>query len=110
MKKSTLESIRNYLNGDTTVDVDAMKQEVEAEYSRLTEKAQQNAVLYATALDVVLTHLTDDEVTANELFALCADELPDDFTQGKMNYLLRQHADKINVHRNGRSVNTYTKV
>lgn len=108
MKKSTLEAIRNYLNG-ADVDVATLKQEIDAEYERLTEKAQQNAELYSVALEVVLAHLTDAEVTASELFAACESDLPDDFTQGKMNYLLRQNADKITVHRNGRNVNTYSK-
>lgn len=109
MKKSTLEAIRNYLTG-MDVDVTTLKQEIDAEYERVTAKARQNASLYETALEVVLAHLSDTEITASALFDECKDELPAEFTQGKMNYLLRQYPDKIQSHANGRNVNTYTAI
>lgn len=108
MKKSTLEALRNYFNGDNTVDLSVVKQEIDAEYDRLTEKARQNSTLYDTALEVVLAHLSETAVTASELFALCASELPEEFTQGKMNYLLRKYADQITIDRTGK-INTYKR-
>lgn len=110
MKKSTLESIRNYLNGDTSVDLDTLREEVNDEYNRLTAKARANADMYATAATFVLPVLsTEVGMTAKEIHAACSADLPEEFSVNKVQYLLlHQLADRVVKHDNGKNANTYT--
>jgi len=111
MKKSTLEALYHYLNGyPSLVDVTTLREEVNAEYERLTAKAEANAQMYEEAKAVVLAALTDTPQTALEIFEAVADDLPDDFTSTKVSYALahRWEADVVK-HDNGRKPNTYTK-
>ena len=110
MKKSTLESIRNYLNGDNTVDLSILREEVNAEWERTTEKSRANADLYAAASPVVEKVLDTTPRTSKEIFALCEKELPIGFTANKVQYLiLHQLADKVEKHDNGKNAKTYTR-
>ena len=110
MKKSTLEAIRNYLNGDTTVDLDTLRTEVNDEYTRLTAKASANADLYAQAAPVILSVVDSEPKTDEVIYEACAAELPEGFTRAKVRYaLLHQLADSVDKHDNGKNPNTYTK-
>ena len=107
MKKSTLEAIRNYLNGET-VDLDTLRQEVNEEYDRLTAKARANADLYSEAEPIVLAAMSATPMTAQEIFDAC-EGLPTDFTRNKVQYLLlHQLADRVVKHLNGKNANTYS--
>lgn len=109
MKKSTLESIRNYLNGDETIDLSVLRQEINDEWERTTAKSRANADLYATAMPIVERVLDATPRTSKEIFALCENDLPDGFTANKVQYLiLHQLADKVEKHENGKNANTYT--
>ena len=110
MKKSTLEAIRNYLNGDETIDLSILRQEINDEWERTTAKSRANAELYATALPVVERVLDDTPRTSKEIFALCEKELPNGFTANKVSYLMRnQLADSVVKHENGKNPLTYTR-
>ena len=110
MKKSTLEAIYNYLHGDNTVDLSVLKQEVDDEWKRATEKSRANANLYAAAMPVVEKTLSDTPMTARQIHAACYKELPESFTANKVQYLiLHQLADKVEKHDNGKNANTYTR-
>ena len=107
MKKSTLENMLSYLNGNAT-DVDALRSEIQGELDHMTEKARANADLYATAEPVVLAALNTTRRTAKEVYELCKDNLPEDFKAGKVQYLLNhQLRDRIAVNDNGKNPNTY---
>ena len=109
MKKSTLESIRNYLNGDNTIDLSILRQEINDEWERTTAKSRANADLYATAMPIVEKVLDATPRTSKEIFALCESELPEGFTANKVQYLiLHQLAAKVDKHENGKNANTYT--
>ena len=109
MKKSTLESIRNYLNGDETIDLSVLKKEINDEWERTTAKSRANADLYATASPIVEKVLDTIPRTSKEIFALCENELPEGFTANKVQYLiLHQLAAKVEKHENGKNANTYT--
>jgi len=110
MKKSTLESIRNYLNGDDTIDLSILRQEINDEWERTTAKSRANAELYATAIPIVEKTLSDTPMTARQIHAACYTELPDGFTANKVSYLMRnQLADKVEKHENGKNPLTYTR-
>ena len=110
MKKSTLETIRNYLNGDDTVDLSVLRDEINTEYERITAKSRANAALYEAATDVVLSVMSTSPMTAKEIFAACEDKLPDGFNVSKASYLLRhQLADKVIRHDNGKNPLTYSR-
>ena len=109
MKKSTLETIRNYLNGDETIDLSVLRQEINDEWERTTAKSRANADLYATASPIVEKVLDATPRTSKEIFTLCENDLPDGFTANKVQYLiLHQLADKVVKHDNGKNANTYT--
>lgn len=110
MKKSTLESIRNYLNGDDTVDLSILKKEVNDEWERTTAKSRANTELYASAMPIVEKVLSDTPMTARQIHAACYKELPEGFTANKVQYLiLHQLADKVEKHENGKNPLTYTR-
>lgn len=108
MKKNTVEMMYAFLNGQT-VDVDALKADVTAEYERLTAKSNEKAQTYAVAHDVVMRALTH-EMTVKEIYETCADDLPDDFTSNKIQYAFRNYwADEVEVHDNGKNPKTYSR-
>lgn len=111
MKKSTLTALYNYLNGKASlVDVETLREEVNAEYDRLTAKAQANADLYATAKAAVMDVLSSTPQTVAEIYAAAQADLPEDFTAAKVQYaLLHYWEPDVVKHDNGKAPNTYTK-
>ena len=100
MKKSTMQSLVSYLNGETVTNLDEIKQELERELNRNATKAAANRELYEAAREVVLTQLASatDGATVAELFDSCADTLPEGFTKGKVQYaLLHYWNDAVSV-------------
>ena len=111
MKKSTLEAIRNYLNGDSTVDLSVLKAEIDAEWDKTAVKARANAEAYAAAHDVVMAKLASDPtpMTAKELYAECENDLPEGFTPSKLQYALtRMWQDEVTKDDTTKGPNTYT--
>lgn len=109
MKKSTLVALYNYFcNSDNTVDTTTITEDIRTEYERLAGKSAENAALYDEAYAVLMKHLNKSEQTAAELYEKCAEELPEGFSRGKFNYLLRMHSTDLTAHDNGRSPKTYT--
>ena len=113
MKKGSLQSLVNFF--DTTVTVDVPQHikdicdEMRAELAKGEEKAQANRDLYASAHDVVMNGLrvAGKPVTIGELYDEIADELPDGFSKGKVQYAItRLWADEV-VKTEGK-VNTYS--
>lgn len=112
MKKSTLEAICNYLNGDNSIDLSVLREEVNAEYDRVTAKARANANAYNDAHGIVFACAEwDKPMTVKEIFALVEGELADGFTASKMQYaFLHYWADEVVKHDNGKNAYTYSKV
>ena len=109
MKKASLQSLVNYLNGETVTNIDEIKAEIEAELAKGEAKAQANRDLYAEATPVVLDGLASATApcTIGELYNAIADELPAGFSKGKVQYLVtRVLTDQIEKHEG--KVNTYT--
>ena len=108
MKKSTLESIRNYLNGDSTVDLSVVREEVNAEWARLNDKANANRAAYEDAKEIAFGILSNKPMTAKEIFE-ASNEWPEGFTVNKVGYALRNYwAENVVKHDNGKSAFTYT--
>ena len=110
MKKASLQSLVNYLNGETVTNLDEIKAEIEAELGKGEAKAQANRDLYASAHDIVMNGLrmASVPVTIGELYESIADELPDGFSKGKVQYAItRLWADEV-VKTEGK-VNTYSR-
>lgn len=92
MTKSTLTGIYAYLNGDTTVDVDALRIAVEAEMNRNAEKAEANRQLYASAHDAVIENIRGlENVTLAEMWDTVENHVPNGFTKGKLQYAIREY-------------------
>ena len=103
MKKVTLQSLVNYLNGETVTNLDEIKDELEAELNKGKAKADATQAEYAEIWDAVVKALRSatDPVTAQEL----ADETG--FSKGKIVYgLTRLWKDE--VERVEGKVNAYT--
>lgn len=108
MKKNVFEAIHSYLNGDETVDLSMVREEVNAEWERMNAKRENNKAVYTAAEKVLLDALTDTPQTSREIFD--ANVWPEGFTPGKLNYALRaMWADEIVKHDNGKSAFTYTR-
>lgn len=108
MKKSTLEAIYNYLNGDETVDLSVVRNEVSAEWERLNAKAKANRSAYDEAKDIAFRVMSSTPMTVKEIFA-ASDEWPQGFTTAKVQYaLLHYWNDEVVKHDNGKSAFTYS--
>lgn len=90
MKKSTIEMMNAYLNGQT-VDLDTLREEVSTEWERLTAKSNEKNAMYDAAKVVVMGVLRNASgpMTAKEIYEKCSADLPDEFTQAKMQYAFR---------------------
>ncbi len=94
MKKATLFAIYSALK-DTQFDPD-MLAEIETELSRGEAEKAKNAELYAQAKPFVLGVLSDTPVTISEIYDEIANDLPEGFTKGKVQYAItRLWADEV---------------
>ena len=110
MKKSTLEMIHALLN-DQTVDMDTLREEVNAEWERTVAKSKEKADAYAAAKPVIMAALkaSKEPLTVKELYERCVTELPEDFGAPKIQYALRAYwADEVEKHENGKNPNAYS--
>ena len=103
MKKSSLQSLVSYLNGETVTNLDEIKAEIEAELAKGKAKADANREAYAEIHDKVIAVLSGvtAPVTAQDL----ADETG--IARGKIVYGLKNYwADEVVVDTTGKA-NTY---
>lgn len=94
MKKATLQSLVNYLDGQTIENLPEIKAELEAELTKGQAKAETNRAVYADIHDKVIAVLISatTPVTAQEL----ADETG--VARGKIVYGLKNYwADEVEV-------------
>lgn len=111
MRKMTLEALCNYLNSvSLSDDMMTVRDEVNAEYARLTAKTNANANAYEMAKDVVLSALCDVPLTVKEVYAKVAGKVPQDFSASKIQYAFGHYwKDDVVKHDNGKSPFTYTR-
>lgn len=108
MKKNTVEMMYAYLNGQT-VDMDALRADVNAEYEKLTAVSAAKTEMYNAAREVVLAALTEP-LTAKEVYERVAADLPEGMTAHKVQYgLLHYWTDDVDKVDNGKNPNTYVR-
>ena len=110
MKKATMNTIVNYINDNAVEALYEVRDELMAELNKGAEEKARSAELYDSAKAVVMGELTltDKAVTISELYDAVADNLPEGFTKGKLQYAVtRLWKDEI-VRIEGK-VNTYRK-
>ena len=110
MKKSTMNTIVSYINANAVSELFGVRDELVAELEKGANKAQANRELYDSVKDVVIRELgqAPQAVTIGELYDAVADELPDGFTKGKLQYAVTRLWTKDIVRVEGK-VNTYRK-
>ena len=94
MKKATLSAIYSALKA---IDFDAeMLAEVEKDLTKGDAEKAKNAELYEVAKPVVLGALSDTPATISEIYDEIANDLPEGFTKGKVQYAItRLWADEV---------------
>jgi hypothetical protein len=96
MTKAIMNSILNTIASIDTPEAETIRNAINAELAKGAEKAQANRDLYATAHDVVIGALSDTPVTIAELYEEIADNLPEGFSKGKVQYAItRLWADEV---------------
>lgn len=105
MKKSTLSAIYDALK---YIDCDPeILAEVEKELNRGEAEKAKNAELYEQAKPIVLGALSDTPATLGEIYDEIANDLPEGFSKGKVQYAItRLWADEVNKVEG--KVNSYT--
>ena len=106
MKKTSLSAIYSALKG---IDFDSeILAEIEKELNKGEAEKAKKAELYDVAKPIVLGALSDAPATIGEIYDAIANELPDGFTKGKVQYAItRLWADEVT--KTEGKVNTYSR-
>ena len=109
MKKNTITALYNYfVKNDDTIDLSTVVEDIRAEYEKSAAKANAKMDAYEQAKPIVLSAIADTALTVKDIFAVCKDNLPDDFTASKVQYgLLHYWTDEVVKIDNGKAPFTY---
>ena len=109
MKKATMNAIVNYINTNAVEELYEVRDELIAELNKGEAKAQANRDLYAEAHDIVMGALsTETPATIGELYEEIAEDLPEGFSKGKVQYAItRMWIDEVVKHEG--KINGYTR-
>lgn len=90
MTKAIMNSILSLISDIHSEEADTVRSALTAELSKGEAKAQANRDLYAQAHDIVMEGLrmASAPVTIGELYESIAEELPNGFTKGKVQYAI----------------------
>ena len=88
MKKATLQSLVNYLDGQTIDNLSEIKAELEAELNKDKARKDANAQAYEKVHDVIVGNLDATPCTCAELYEAIKGKLPEGFGKGKVQYAL----------------------
>lgn len=108
MKKTTMTAIVNYINDNAIEALYEARDELTAELNRGAEEKAKSAEQYEAVKAIVMSELatTNKPVTISELYDAVANNLPEGFTKGKLQYAMtRLWKDEL-VRTEGK-VNTY---
>ena len=89
MKKATLQSLVNYLNGQTVTNLDEIKAELEAELGKDKARKEANAQSYEKLHDVIVGGLDVTPCTLGELWDAIGGKITElGGSKGKVQYAL----------------------
>lgn len=109
MKKTSMETLVNYINDNAVADLFEIRDEMAAELNKNKAKADANRALYEEAHDIVIGAIpTETPVTVAELFEAVESQLPEGFTKAKVNYALTHYWEE-DVNKIPGKVNSYTR-
>ena len=107
MKKATLSTIYSALLDSGYESTDPIMEEISKELNRGEAEKAKNAELYEQAKPIVLGALSDTPATLGEIYDEIANDLPEGFSKGKVQYAItRLWADEVNKVEG--KVNSYT--
>ena len=107
MKKATLSTIYSALLDSGYESTDPIMEEISKELNRGEAEKAKNAELYEQAKPIVLGALSDTPATLSEIYDEIANDLPEGFSKGKVQYAItRLWADEVNKVEG--KVNSYT--
>ena len=109
MKKSILNALYSYLNGDTTTDLTEAREYITAEYEKQANASKAKAEAYEVAKPIVLSAIKDEAKTVKEIVEIVGDTLPDGFGGAKVQYGLLHYwmADVTKIPGEGKTPNSY---
>lgn len=108
MTKNTMNTILTLIADMDTPEATEVREALEKELNKGAEKAQANRELYEAAKAVVMAELGETPVTIAELYDAIAEQLPEGFKKGKLQYAVtRMWTDEIR--RVEGKVNAYCK-
>lgn len=91
MKKSTIKSLVNYLNGAAVTNIDEIKVELENELAKGEEERKAKEAMYAAAKPIIMQVLDTPNntlLTMTEIYDMVKDELPEDMGRGNVQYAI----------------------
>ena len=108
MKKATMQTIVDYINDNAVEELFGVRDELNAELNKGAEEKARNAEQYEAVKGIVfaeLANLGEGTVTLGELYDAVAQNLPQDFTKGKLQYavtrLWKDELEKVEGKVNG---------
>lgn len=97
MKKSTLTTLVNYLSAHEIPELNEVFTELSEELNKQRKAAEDKLTVYDTVKPIVLAELAAGAATCAELYEMCKDKVPAEFTKGKLSYALRNYwTDSVN--------------
>ena len=110
MKNTIYEPMLTLIEGNESAEATEVREAINAELNKGAEQKAQNAALYEEAKTIVMDELgkATEAVTIGELYDAVADNLPEGFTKGKLQYAVTRlwTADIVRIEG---KVNTYRK-
>jgi hypothetical protein len=90
------------------MDVETTFAEVASEWKKNRAKSEANAAAYAAAKEPVFAVLSDNPLTAKEIFEAAEEELPEGFSVNKIQWaLLNLWNEEVGSKENGKNPKTY---
>ena len=111
MKRNVFEQVVALVNGQPVVNMEALRDEVNAEWERMNAKRKANQDIYGMAKEVVFAVLASatSPMTVKEIFIACEDRLPEGFSAAKIQYaMLHYWNGEVVKHDNGKSAFSYS--
>ena len=88
MKKATMNTILSLIATIDTPEAEEVRAELNAELGKGEVAKAENAKVYDAAKAIVFAELGETPVTISELYNAVADQLPEGFTKGKLQYAM----------------------